>query len=466
MTSPDPRADLEEADEILKDALDEARSITGNPDSGKKPRAVAQAVLDAQPLTASALAGWPDDGGGEPEPPDPGPGPEPPDPGEYGPEPRDFTEAQGITTTRTIGPGDWPGAVNNAQPGTKLLLRPGNYAGATLSRDGREDAPIILASETDPRDGGTLDVVMTGRLKLTGDWLLVSGVDLKSKGADVDGAHVTLMRWRADNGNVQVNGKYAQIGYCETKNSKGCIGVNFTGKALFGKLIALWGHDYNTTGNDGETFRFGQNPSDDVAGEGDQGMACIAERCLLEDIRYDGNNEAVSVKSSDCELRQVAIVQPSGNNSRSKCQLNIRHGKRNVLDGCYVEGPHTGIGVRNYGNTLLGCKAVGPADICISSGNVDTAYWDRVVAGQADGQGKYVVAEQTTIISPQGKCSVGGSDSIKPIGTVVEDPEPGASYPSGWTIKAEASRTARPAVKWNKTDDTGVMAKWTGWPQP
>lgn len=60
-----PLAALSRAQDVLHDALDEARSIASNPGAGAKPRKVAEAVLEASPLVDEALDGWPEDSDGD-----------------------------------------------------------------------------------------------------------------------------------------------------------------------------------------------------------------------------------------------------------------------------------------------------------------------------------------------------------------------------------------------------------------
>lgn len=413
-----------------------------------------------------------------------GGGPPPPS----GTEPWDYQVGgpEGITTIKRVGSGkDYAtiaAAIGAARPGWKIIVDPGNYGAVTTGTSGSAGSPIVICSATDVRTR-PLDVKLTGGMTLSGSYVEVWGMDCTTGDIKLNADHVTFMRFRQARNGPRVTvaelgrARYCRVGYGECLGrTDGTIPLEFfPGSAVnaaqcqFSTLVAWYCHDLNAVGKGqvGECFRIGSAPWHDTPWP-PPGMGCIILRVRLENVFYDSNDEAISIKSSGntmerIHLTNVGYTAPAGAGKLSKVQ--VRHGEQNVFNGVLSEGPQTGISMRGYGNIFKGCQARG-GSIQLQTGDTTTAVW-RQQASNHSGQGLHNVTENGVLVAPIGAIGIGGSYNLDPINITVRDSSRvTGGVPAGWHVDNTPpfpSYIPPQPLTTTQRGDVGIQAAFEAW---
>src|SRR4051812_11323958 len=289
----DPQAALSRAQDILHDALDEARSIANNPSAGSKPRAVAEAVLEASPLVDQALDGWP-------EAPDEGPPDvQPPD------------------------EGDW------------TVLPDGDHALGKL--DGRYRAETPLGARiTVPCQlaaGAVADGLVFQKGVEVGKGAAAAGCVAMAKGDDVQVA-------------LHLAGENSRAEWCEVTNYAH-RGVLVAGEGA--RIADSWVHGQRegaeSVTDTTSSLMFGGTNADRP--EAQRPMGWVAERVLVEDVVW---RSTLEVKGCGATVEDVTVL-----GGGKPADAYVRHGFGNVFRRLWVEKGGIQLGDRD--NRADACRA-------------------------------------------------------------------------------------------------------------
>lgn len=101
----------------------------------------------------------------------------------------DFPEPRETRTASTSS--ELAQAVAAASPGTHIILKDGTYTSPlTISRQGTEDAPIVIRAEN------RLKARFTAKVSLTGDYIIISGLHIDGPGTTLSGNYNRISRCR------------------------------------------------------------------------------------------------------------------------------------------------------------------------------------------------------------------------------------------------------------------------------
>jgi hypothetical protein len=243
-------------------------------------------------------------------------------------------------------------AVAAATPGVRIELATGAYALAAplkVRASGTAAAPIVIAAAA----GAKAQIRGTGGVEVTGSYVTFSGLSfLNTETFEVAAGtrHVRLTRNSFQLGPAAVNwvsvaGDDAEVDHNQFvgKRTAGVF-LQLTGPGTAGMAQRVRVHhnyfaDHTFRGsNGGEALRLG------VSSRQKASARAIVEDNLFE--RVNGDQEAISVKSSDNVIRRNTIRDSTGT-------ITLRHGGRNTVDSNLLIGGTTGIRVFGNDQTVI-----------------------------------------------------------------------------------------------------------------
>ena len=238
--------------------------------------------------------------------------------------------------------------LRKAQPGDRIIVRPGTYSDNTLKWQGvgTEAKPITIEAQ----QPGT--VILSGKtsMQVAGEHLVISGFYFRgvvpTRRGVVDFAigdryanHCRLTDCVMDDCNtprrdvvssyIVLSGRYNRVDHC-TLTGKCTLGVtllvNLNGEGCLENYHQI---DHNYFGprdvygsNGAETMRIGTSQ-----------QSYLSSRTIVEDNlfeRCNGEVEVISVKSSDNTIRRNTLLECEG-------VVALRHGRRNVVEqNCFI----------------------------------------------------------------------------------------------------------------------------------
>jgi poly(beta-D-mannuronate) lyase len=238
-------------------------------------------------------------------------------------------------------------AIDAAQPGDRIELAAGAYLlGDSLDVDtsGTAAAPIVIAAVA----GTHPEIRGAARLEIKGSYVTIDGLTFRNGDAlkvSATARHARLTRnvftlapaavnW------VSVAGDDAEIDHNQfVGKSTAGVFLQVTGPGESEMAQRIWVHhnyfaDHTFAGsNGGEALRIGVSARQHAAAH------ALVEDNLFE--RVNGDQEAISVKTSDNVIRRNTIRD-------SKGTITLRHGSNNIVEGNLLIGGTTGI--RVFGN--------------------------------------------------------------------------------------------------------------------
>jgi len=298
-------------------------------------------------------------------------------------------------------------AVKSAKPGTEIVLRNGGrFSGDTITVAARGSASrkIVIRAQS------TLGVKMPNGFRLTGEHLVVRGIDFAHSGTgvfiEIAGSHNTVerCRFRAYGSHVQlVAGNNGKVLYCEFS----CPGKDaYAPNTMI--VRTCWNRASRHTNAEIAYCYFHNMPhkpsnysarirvSIGLGNNGNQSQWSTNHYIHHNLLVGTGDNE-ISVKTRNNRIEYCTMIGDGAH-------FNQRFGGDNVFRGCYAEN-NRGFGIMGKNNKLIGCRAVGLAcDFKIFAGNQSPTS-----TGHA-----YPQAVDTVLAGCDGRVNVGATWKVKP----------------------------------------------------
>ncbi len=239
--------------------------------------------------------------------------------------------------------GQLNGALAQARPGDRVEVADGVLAAGRIRvpRGGTAQAPVTItaarAGGTELRPGTTFDLAGASHVTIQGFHFNGATVDVPPSAQAV---RVTRNTFTGGSGHiVTVSSDDSEVDHntFRNKTSEGVyLQITGPGSGIAKRTKVHHNYFFNhqfSGANGGESIRLGYSHK-----QHQQAFAVI-ENNLFE--RADGDNEAISVKSSDNVVRYNTLRNSEG-------EITLRHGNRNRVEGNYILGGVSGI--RFFGN--------------------------------------------------------------------------------------------------------------------
>ena len=327
-------------------------------------------------------------------------------------------------------------AIDNATPGTVIILANGAYTASTaitISKQGTAAQPITIKAQTI----GGAEITGTAGFSLASpaSYIIIQGFKFTHSASRATmAAGTSFCRWThnlfqtpGDGEDLLINGNDHEVDYntFEHKNAMGrFIAVRGTGSQIAQRLHIHHNYFFDQlpqTGNGAETLQFG------LSGYSLSNSNSIVEYNLFEQCA--GENELISVKASQLTIRYNTI-------RNCPAQFTLRHGNRSIVYGNYfINTP----GLRIFGDDhTIFSNHFEHCNPAVTVGNGDGEVADGAKLTSHDRPDRVLIAFNTLVdntanIIQSGRTNGLGATDITIADNIIQGGGPAASISGPYT---------------------------------